>query len=159
MSAIARLAQAKGYQLPQAPQPVGNYLATIEQNELLFISGQLPLENGQLHYQGCVGRDLTLEQGKQAAHLCALNLLSQIDSALDASGKSLDKILKLDGFICTAPEFSRHAEVLNGASDLLAEVLGEHAGHIRTVLGCDSLPINAAVEISAIVALKNSASE
>jgi len=139
-------------ELPQAPMPVGNYQATIAANNLVFISGQLPFKNGKLIYCGQLGKELTTEEGRQAAKMCALNILSHIANL--APLIKIKKVIKLEGFINSDSTFTEHAEVLNGASDLLAEVLGDRAGHIRTVLGCNSLPMGAAVEISAIVELK-----
>lgn len=138
-----------GYELPQAPAPVGNYQATITTGNLMFVSGQMPLHNGNLLYKGSLGNELTIESGQKAAELCALNLLSQIDQSLE--GRELKSVVKVEGYINADESFTEHAAVLNGASDLLYKVLGERSGHIRTVIGCTSLPMGAAVEISAIV--------
>jgi len=139
-------------ELPQAPMPVGNYQAAISTNKLVFISGQLPFKDGKLIYCGQLGKELTTEEGRQAAKMCALNILSHIANLTPLP--KLKKIIKIEGFINSHPTFTEHADVLNGASDLLAGVLGEKAGHIRSVLGCSSLPMGASVEISAIVELE-----
>ncbi len=153
---IRQLVSDAGLTLPQAPGPVGNYQATISTDNLLFISGQLPLSNGELIYTGALGQDLTAEEGKSAAELCALNLLSQLDQALEdraLEDRALKSIVKVEGYINACESFTEHAAVLNGASDLLFNVLGDKAGHIRTVIGCSSLPMNAAVEVSIIAEL------
>jgi enamine deaminase RidA (YjgF/YER057c/UK114 family) len=138
--------------LPQAPTPVGAYLATIQSGNLLYVSGQLPIKNGTLLYKGQIGKNLTLEEGYAAAELCALNLLSQLEQELD--GSKLRRIIKIEGFINCCASFNAHAEVLNGASNLLSKLLAGRAGHIRTVLGCTSLPLDAAIELSAIVEIE-----
>ena len=141
-----------GYVLPQAPMSVGNYRGIIGVGKLMFISGQLPFKDGKLIHKGRLGKELTTEEGKAAAELCALNLLSHITSNLQQH--ELKQIVKIEGFINCSESFTEHAEVMNGASDLLSKTLFEKAGHIRTVVGCSSLPLGAAIEISAIVELE-----
>lgn len=152
MIEIEQILENDGIMLPQPPMPVGNYRATIDAGELIFISGQLPFKDGKLIYKGQVGKELTTEEGKAAAELCALNLLSHIANSLQQY--KIKKIVKIEGFINCGESFTEHAEVLNGASDLLSKTLFEKAGHIRTVVGCSSLPLGAAVEIAAIVELE-----
>lgn len=102
-----------------------------------------------------LGDTLFLEQGKQVAHIAALNVLSQIDAALKDTPFRFSKIIRLDGFINATDSFTQHADVLNGASDLFAKVLGEQARHIRTVHGCNSLPAGASVELAVTVELSS----
>ncbi|WP_165840049.1 RidA family protein [Motiliproteus coralliicola] len=149
---LRRLVEQQGLVLPQAPTPVGNYAAAQLAGGLLYISGQLPLRDEELIYQGKLGRDLSVEQGQQAAELCALNLLSQLDRYI--ANRQLESVVKLEGYINSSDSFVEHAKVLNGASDLLFKVLGASAGHTRIVIGCTSLPLNAPVEIAAVVALQ-----
>lgn len=135
--------------LPHPPKAVGNYQPWVKVGNLIFLSGQLPLVDGVLRYQGKLGTDLTVEEGYEAAKLCALNALAQLKAALG----SLDRVLQLarvDGYINSSPEWIEHAAVLNGASDLFATVLADKAGHARTALGHTGLPLNAAVEIAVI---------
>jgi len=148
---IKQAAADKGYILPRAPQPVGNYKATLISGNRLYVSGQMPIRNGEMIYAGKLGDTLSVVKGQEAAKLAALNLLSQLDAALGE--RQLKSVLRLEGYINASANFTEHASVLNGASDLLAEVLGDRAGHVRTVFGCNSLPMGAAVEITAIVAL------
>jgi len=152
MSDIKQNIKDNGITLPQTPIAVGNYHATINAGKLMFISGQLPFKNGKLLYKGQLGKELTTEDGKAAAELCALNLLSQITNSLQQY--KLKQIVKIEGFINCSESFSEHAIVLNGASDLLSKALLEKAGHIRTVIGCTSLPLGAAIEIAAIIELE-----
>ena len=149
MTNIKELVSKHGLELPLSPVPVGNYKATVVVGNLLYISGQLPIKNGDFMYIGQLGKEISTEQGKEAAQLCALNILSQIEDRLTI--KELQKIVKVEGYINAIDSFKEHAEVLNGASDLLSKVLGDKSGHIRTVVGCSSLPKGVAVEISAIV--------
>lgn len=141
------------FDLLNAPEPVGNYKATLLSGNLLYISGQLPIIDGKVMYKGQLGKTLTVEEGIKAAELCALNALSQLEKS--AVNKSLKQIVKVEGYINASKSFEEHAQVLNGASDLFANVLGESAGHIRTVVGCTSLPLGVPVEISIIAELES----
>jgi len=138
--------------LPQAPIPIGNYQATVGTGKLIFISGQLPLRNGKLIYKGKLGKELTTEEGRTAAELCALNLLSHMKTTL--KNHNLKQVVKIESFINASESFIEHAQVLDGASDLLFNILSDKAGHTRTVMGCTSLPLDAAIEIAAIIELE-----
>ena len=142
-----------GLELPPAPKPVASYQAFVQTGNLLFISGQLPFEAGRLRYAGKLGADVTDADGYAAARLCALNALAQIQAALGGFDR-LDRIVRVDGHINCTPEWTNHPQVLNGASDLFAAVLGEKAGHARTVFGQNQLPLNATVELVMIAAVK-----
>lgn len=143
---------AQGLSLPQAPTPVGAYCATIQSGKLFFVSGQFPFKNGKLLYKGQLGKELTTEEGYKAAELCALNLLSQLNENLNE--EKIKQIVKVEGFINCCKSFEEHAKVLDGATNLLANVLKEKVGHTRSVMGCNSLPHGAAVEITAIIELE-----
>lgn len=138
--------------LPQAPAPVGNYRAVISTEKLLFISGQLPFKDNKLIFKGKLGQELTTEDGIKAAELCALNILSQVCKS--PHQQKFKRIIKIEGFINCTESFTDHARVLNGASDLLSNVLSDNEGHVRTVIGCSSLPLGAAIEISAIAEIE-----
>jgi enamine deaminase RidA (YjgF/YER057c/UK114 family) len=138
--------------LPEAKAPVGSYVPYLHLSGQLFISGQLPLRDGKMVAEGKVGADLDLAQGQAAARVCALNILSQAKAALG----DLDRIvqlLRLNGFVNTAPGFTDQPKVLNAASDLMVQILGNKGLHTRIAVGCASLPLNAAVEIDAIFAV------
>ena len=138
--------------LPDAKPALGSYVPFLHLNGLLFISGQLPLVEGKVAVAGRLGEDVDLSEGHEAARLCALNILAQAKSALgDLDG--LVQLLRLNGFVNAAPGFADHPKVINGASDLLVEILGGKGIHTRIAVGCASLPLNAAVEIDAIFAV------
>ncbi|AMM84308.1 RidA family protein [Martelella sp. AD-3] len=137
--------------LPQASAPAANYLPFTRSENLLFISGQLPTENGKMLATGRLGADVSLEEGRKAARACAINIIAQINAALDGDLDRVKRILKLSGFVASAPDFTEQHLVINGASDLFADVFGEAGKHARAAVGMAALPLNAAVEIDAIV--------
>jgi enamine deaminase RidA (YjgF/YER057c/UK114 family) len=140
-----------GLELPAAPPPAANYKRCVRVGNLAFFSGQLPWVEGKMRYAGHVGSELTDEEGYQAARLCALNALAQIKAEF-GSFDALETIVRVEGHVNSAPGWTGHAQVLNGASDLFKEVLGDRAGHARTALGHNELPLGAAVELVVIVA-------
>ncbi len=142
-----------GLELPSAPPPAANYKRCVRAGNLAFFSGQLPWVDGKIRYAGHVGSDLTDEEGYEAAKICALNALAQIKAEF-GSFDPLSAIVRVEGHVNSASGWTGHPQVLNGASDLFREVLGERAGHARTALGHNELPLNAAVELVVIVALK-----
>ncbi|HFD31808.1 MAG TPA: RidA family protein [Gammaproteobacteria bacterium] len=139
--------------LPQPPQTLGNYRPYIVADNMAFISGQLPIKNGCIIYSGKLGSELCIEEGKQAAELCALNILSQIVEL--EKEYTFKKLIKIEGCINSTSDFTQHANVLDGASDLLSSVLLKQAGHARSIIGCSSLPLNAAIEIIATVEISS----
>lgn len=152
MTVEAKLAEL-GLALPDPPQPLGNYTAVSEAGDLLFISGQVPLVNGTLAWAGQVGRDLTVEQGREAARAAALNVLAQI--ARHPGGfERLERIVRVEGHVSSAEGFFGQADVLDGASDLFARVLGEKAGHARSAFSHAQLPVNATVELVVIARMR-----
>ena len=144
-----------GLKLPTAPKPIGNYEAAVRAGDLLFISGQLPLENGELRYVGRVGSEVTEQQGYAAAQLAALNVLAQIESALGGFDR-LAHLVRLEGHVASAPEWHDAPKVLDGASDLFLRVLGEKGQHTRSAFCPARLPKNAAVELVVIAAVNPS---
>jgi enamine deaminase RidA (YjgF/YER057c/UK114 family) len=141
-----------GLKLPTAPKPIGSYAAAIRAGDLLFISGQLPLGNGKLQYAGRVGSELTEQQGQAAARLAALNVLAQIESALGGFDR-LAHLVRVEGHVASAPEWQDAPKVLDGASDLFVQVLGEKGQHTRSAFWPGRLPRNAAVELVVIAAV------
>ena len=117
----------------------------------MFISGQLPMVNGTVAVTGLVGRDVDLDAAQHAAELCAINILSQTRHALAGDLDRVTRIVKIQGFVASAPDFAEQHLVINGASNLLVEVLGERGKHARAAVGMAALPMNAAVEVDAIV--------
>lgn len=147
----ARL-KALGIELPSPPSPQANYVPFRIHQGLLFISGQLPLGPNGLTVSGKLGGEVNVQQGQEAARLCAINLLAQAKAALG----ELDRVaqcLRLGGFVNATPDFTDHPQVINGASNLMVEVLGDRGRHTRFAVGCGSLPRGAPVEVDAIFAV------
>jgi enamine deaminase RidA (YjgF/YER057c/UK114 family) len=136
--------------LPPAPNPVGAYLAYRKTKNLVFISGQISLRsNGEL-IKGKVGSDLTLEQGKNAAEVCAINIVSQIKAACDGDLNKIKSCIKITGFVNSNADFIEQPKVINAASELLVKIFEENGKHSRAAVSVNSLPLGAAVEIEAI---------
>ena len=147
----ARLA-ALGIVLPLAASPVANYVASVVTGRLLVVSGQLPLIEGRLSAVGKLGGGVGVEQGAQAARACAINLLAQIKASLGALER-VGRVVRLGGFIACTGDFTQHATVMNGASDLIAAVFGEAGRHARSTIGVPSLPLDAPVEVEGLFEL------
>ncbi len=148
-SVEARL-KALAIDLPDPPAAVGAYVPYVITGHLVFVSGQLPVEAGELAFRGQVGVDLDLDAGYRAARLCAINLLAQLRAACGGDLVRIRRIVRVGGFVASGPSFSDHPKVINGASDLLFEVFGEAGRHARFAVGAPSLPLGAAVEIDAV---------
>lgn len=146
----ARLAEL-GIELPQAAAPVAAYVAYTRSGNTLYISGQITVWNGERKFVGKVGQDFTVEQGKEAARLCALNILAQARAALDGDLDRVTRVLKLGGFVNAGADFHDHPAVINGASELMQDVFGEAGKHARAAVGAPSLPGNVAVEVEAVL--------
>lgn len=150
---IQKRLEALGVTLPAAAAPAANYVPYAQSGKLLMTAGQLPLADGRLAATGLLGRDLDTEAGKQAARLCAINILAQIQAAT-GDLEQIARLVKITVFVASTPDFTEQHLVANGASDFLAEALGERGKHARSAVGVAVLPLNAAVEIEAIVELR-----
>ena len=139
-----------GIVLPQAVAPVANYVPYVVSGSMLYISGQLPMENGKVAVTGHVGKDVDVAGAQRAAELCAINILAQAKAALGDLGR-IRRLIKINGFVASTPDFVEQHLVINGASNLLANALGEAGKHARAAVGMASLPFNAAVEIDAVI--------
>ncbi|TIN08400.1 RidA family protein [Mesorhizobium sp.] len=139
-----------GVTLPVAAAPAANYVPCCRSGNLLFIAGQLPLSEGKLQASGLLGRDVDIATGQEAAKYCAINILAQAKAALGDLEK-IRRVVKITVFVASAPDFFEQHLVANGASDLLVAVLGDPGKHARAAVGAASLPLNAAVEIEAII--------
>jgi enamine deaminase RidA (YjgF/YER057c/UK114 family) len=137
-------------ELPKAAAPAANYVPTVRAGDLLFVSGQVTVKDGQFTFVGKLGRDYTLEQGQQAARLCAINVLAQVKAALDGDLDRVKRCVKLTVFVNSVDDFTDQPKVANGASDLLVEVLGDAGRHARSAIGVNVLPLDLAVEVEAI---------
>jgi len=143
-----------GIQLPTPPQPAGAYTRSVRSGNQIFVSGQLPLADGEMAFCGPVGdAGLSVEDGAAAARLCALNALSILNA--DAGGLDGLRILRMTGYVATAGDFTGQAQVMNGASELMAAVLGEPRIHARVAVGVQRLPLDAAVELEVIAELQS----
>ncbi len=138
---------ALGITLPQPMPPVATYVPVTIVGNLVTVSGQLPAIDGKVAVTGKLGQSVNLEEGQHAARLCLINVLAQLQAALPGGLESITKIVRLGGFIAATPEFSQHAVVMNGASDLAVAVFGEAGRHARSTVGVASLPLDAAVEV------------
>ncbi len=138
-----------GIIIPDAPKPLGAYKAVVISGNIIFVSGQLPIEKGKLKYKGKVGSDISLDDGVHASKIAAINILSVMKQELGDLDK-INRILKLTGYVASAPGFDMQAKVVDGASELFYQVFGENGIHARAAVGVFELPLGAPVEIEAI---------
>ena len=142
----ARLAEL-GITLPAPAAPVANYIPFNVAGKLVVVSGQIPLREGRIAFTGKLGAGVSMEDGRAAARLCFINLVAQVKAACSGDLDKVTRVVRLGGFIAAGPDFTQHAVVMNGASDLAVEVFGEAGRHARTTIGVPSLPGDAAVEV------------
>ena len=148
MSATERLKNL-GIILPQPAAAIAAYVPFVRTSNLVFISGQLPLLDGKVSQTGLLGDSVSIERGKEAARICAINLLAQLQAAAGSLDK-VKRVVRLGGFIASTPEFTDHAKAMNGASELMEAVFGEAGRHARTTIGVASLPLGAAIEVEGL---------
>jgi len=135
--------------LPNPPTPAGSYIPAVKTGNLLFISGQIPMEEGKVLFTGKVSDD-NLETAQKSAKMCAINLLAQIKRELGDLDK-VTRIVRLSGFVNSDPEFYQHPKVINAASDLFFEIFGDKGKHSRIAMGVACLPLNSMTEIDAVI--------
>lgn len=146
----ARL-QELGIELPEPAAPVANYIPYVVAGTLVVVSGQIPLREGRIAYTGKLGTGgVSVERGQEAARLCFVNLAAQVKAACGGDLDRVRRVVRLGGFIAATPEFTEHARVMNGASDLAVEIFGEAGRHARSTIGVPSLPGDAAVEVEGL---------
>ena len=148
MSASARLKEL-GVELPEVAKPLASYVPAVRSGNLVFTSGQLPTQAGKLAKTGKVGADVTPEQGKALARICVLNALAAVDSLVGID--AVTRVVKVVGFVASAPGFTGQPDVVNGASHLLGEVFGDHGSHARSAVGVAELPLDSPVEVELVV--------
>lgn len=148
MSASARLGQL-GLVLPQVVAPLAAYVPAVRTGNLVYTAGQLPMEGGALAGVGKVGAEISPERGAVLARICALNALAAVDALVGID--AVTRVVKAVGFVASAPGFNGQPSVINGASELLAEVFGDSGAHARSAVGVSELPLNAPVEVELIV--------
>lgn len=144
---------ALGFTLPDAPVPLANYVPALISGDLLFVSGQIARKAGGTVYAGLLGGGLSVAEGQEAARACALAILAQAKQALGTLDR-IEQVVRLTGFVASAPTFYDQPQVINGASDLIRAVLGEKGRHTRAAVGVAALPAGAAVEIDAILRVR-----
>jgi enamine deaminase RidA (YjgF/YER057c/UK114 family) len=148
MTASDRLGQL-GVTLPEVAAPLASYVPAVRTGNLVYTSGQLPIQGGKLAATGKVGAEVSLEDGKALARICALNALAAVDSLVGID--TVTRVVKVVGFVASAPGFNGQPSVINGASDLLAQVFGDNGAHARSAVGVSELPLDAPVEVELIV--------
>ncbi len=145
----ARLA-ALGIEIPEAPTPAANYVPYAVTGNTVVVSGQLPMQGGEMKSLGHLGDDVSIEQGYEAARLCAINLIAQVKAACGGDLNRVRRVVRLGGFVSSTPAFTDHPKVINGASDLMAEVFGDAGKHARAAVGVAALPFGVSVEVEGL---------
>ncbi len=151
MSSIAQRISDLGLTLPDAPKPVAAYVPAVKTGNLIFISGQLPFENGQLLATGPVSSAVSIEKAQKAARQCVLNSLAVLADAVGGDLDCVKQIVRLGVFVASDPSFTDQPKVANGASELLQDIFGDAGRHARAAVGSITLPLGASVEIEMIV--------
>lgn len=144
--------KSMGINIPIPPTPAGSYIPVVKTGNLLYVSGQIPLEDGKVAFTGKVS-DSNIETAQKSARICAINILAQLKKELGDLEK-ISKFVRLSGFVNSVPEFTQHPKVINAASDLLYEIFGDNGKHTRIAVGVSSLPLNSMTEIDAIVEIR-----
>ncbi|MGQ9643452.1 MAG: RidA family protein [Ignavibacterium sp.] len=142
-----------GYELPEVAKPLAAYIPAKQVGNLIMTSGQVPVVKGEMKYVGKVGKDLSEEEAQKAAQVCALNCLAAIKSVI-GSLDYIEEVVKLTVFVNSANDFTAQPKVANGASELIGKIFGDKGLHVRSAVGVNQLPLNAAVEIEMIVRVK-----
>jgi len=150
MTSFEAQVTALGLVLPAPPKPVATYIPVVRTGDLLFLSGMIPLRDGALIISGKLGREVSVEQGYEAAKICLLNALAVIRQELGTLDR-VKKVVRMVGYVASTAEFVQHPAVINGASDLLVKIFGDAGRHARVAIGAVALPLNAPVEIELIV--------
>jgi enamine deaminase RidA (YjgF/YER057c/UK114 family) len=145
----ARIAE-RNIELPNASSPGANYVPYVRSGNLLFVTGQLSQWNGERRFIGKLGREFGVEEGQQAARLCALNLVAHVRNAVDGDLDRVVRCVRIAGFVNSEPNFTAQSQVINGASDVIVDIFGEAGRHARLAVGVAVLPYDVAVEVEAI---------
>ena len=154
MSTIQSRLDALGITLPEPVAPLAAYVGFVRHGDLVFVSGQVPVEGGEPIMTGLLGDTVSLEDGQRCARLCAINLLSQLRVACEGDLERTQACVRLGGFVAATPAFTQHPQVINGASELIGEVLGERGAHARAAVGVASLPRGVPVEVEGLFAIR-----
>ena len=143
-----------GINIPDMPAPLANYVPYKVSDNVVYVSGQGPVLNGDLMYKGKVNEDISIEDGIKAAELCCINIIAALKKSINGDWNRLDSFLKLGGFVNCKDDFYDQPKIINGASDLLVEIFGDQGKHARFAVGSNALPMNISVEIDAIIKIK-----
>ena len=146
--------EEQGLTLPEAAAPAANYVPYVVSGNHIYVAGQIPFLNGEKMHMGRLGDDLEIEHGVKAAQACALNILAQVNAAVGGDWSKVARCVKLGVFVNSTPDFTAQPQVANGASDLMANVLGDSGKHARFAVSAPSLPLGVAVEIDAVFEIK-----
>ncbi|HEY7377728.1 MAG TPA: RidA family protein [Steroidobacteraceae bacterium] len=141
-------------ELPEPSKPGANYVPCVRVGNLLFMTGQLSQWNGERRFIGKLGREFRVEEGQQAARLCALNVIAHARKALDGDLDRIARCVRVAGYVNAVPEFTGHSQVMNGASDLFVQIFGEQGRHARMAVGVSGLPYDVAVEVEAVFEIR-----
>ncbi|GAB6053581.1 RidA family protein [Magnetospira thiophila] len=148
---VAQRLQDLGLEIPEAVAPVANYVPFVVTGNLVVVSGQVPIQSGQVAFKGKLGAGVSLEDGIAAARLCAINIIAQVKTACNGDLERVKRVVRLGGFVACTADFADHPKVINGASDLMVAVFGDAGRHARAAVGCPSLPLDVPVEVDALV--------
>ena len=143
-----------GINIPDMPAPLANYVPYKVSDNVVYVSGQGPVINGDLIYKGKVNEDISIEDGIKAAELCCINIIAALKKSINGDWNRLDSFLKLGGFVNCNDDFYDQPKIINGASDLLVKIFGDQGKHARFAVGSNALPMNISVEIDAIIKIK-----
>ena len=143
-----------GIKIPDMPAPLANYVPYKVSDNVVYVSGQGPVLNGDLMYKGKVNEDISIEDGIKAAELCCINIIAALKKSINGDWNRLDSFLKLGGFVNCKDDFYDQPKIINGASDLLVRIFGDQGRHARFAVGSNALPMNISVEIDAIIKIK-----
>ena len=143
-----------GINIPDMPAPLANYVPYKVSDNVVYVSGQGPVLNGNLMYKGKVNEDISIEDGIKAAELCCINIIAALKKSINGDWNRLDGFLKLGGFVNCKDDFYDEPKIINGASDLLVKIFGDQGRHARFAVGSNALPMNISVEIDAIIKIK-----
>jgi enamine deaminase RidA (YjgF/YER057c/UK114 family) len=146
--------QDLGIELPQPSKPGANYVPAVRTGDLIFLTGQLSQWNGERRFIGKLGREFGVEEGQQAARLCALNLVAQLRAALDGDLDRVARCVRIAGYVNSVPDFVGQSQVINGASDLFVEIFQDAGRHTRMAIGVSALPYDVAVEVEAVFEIR-----
>ena len=150
MADVADNLAKAGLVLPEPSAPAANYVPFVRSGNMVYISGQVPFEDGKIAVSGHLGDTVTIEQGQYAAKVCALNILAHLRNAVGGDLDSVKRCVKLGGFVASTPDFTDHPKVINGASDVMVAAFGDAGRHARFAIGVAALPLGCAVEVDAV---------